>query len=184
MLRTNVYSFIDVRPYRPGAFCSAYTKKKNLFSLWSTVFFLVYSLTLQGCMLSVWTLRSFWKASLTSHIYTKIVSLHASGSVSSILELSRMVSWLWAGTHSQCATRGQETNSTLRCIGQQVKGGNPPHLLDPGEATSRVLCPVMSSSVQERQWATGDGPAEATRLMRGLEHLPYEERQGAGAGPV
>jgi len=34
---------------------------------------------------------------------------------------------------------------------QQVKGTDPPPLLRPGEATFRILCPVLGSSVQKRQ---------------------------------
>jgi len=49
--------------------------------------------------------------------------------------------------------------------GQQVKGGNPPPLFHPGDATSEILCPVLGSSVQERdlletvQWT-------ATKMVR------------------
>lgn len=40
-----------------------------------------------------------------------------------------------------------------------------------------ILCyPTGGSSEQERQGATGEGPAEATEVMRGLEHLSYGER--------
>ncbi|KAJ7399312.1 hypothetical protein BTVI_116096 [Pitangus sulphuratus] len=35
---------------------------------------------------------------------------------------------------------------------------------------------VLGSSVQERQGAIEEGPAEATKIVRGLDHLSYEER--------
>ncbi|RMC19571.1 hypothetical protein DUI87_03129 [Hirundo rustica rustica] len=60
--------------------------------------------------------------------------------------------------------------------GQQVKGGDPPPLLSPSEAISGVLCSVLGSSEQERQGTTGDSPVDATNMIRGLEHLSYEER--------
>jgi len=30
--------------------------------------------------------------------------------------------------------------------------------------------------IQERQGAVGEGPEEATEMLRGLQHLPYKDR--------
>ncbi|NXG70607.1 GBRA5 protein, partial [Baryphthengus martii] len=67
----------------------------------------------------------------------------------------------------------------LRCIKksvQQVKRGSSLPLLCPGETTSGVLCPVLGSPVQQEQENTTESPREATRMMKGLEHLSWEER--------
>lgn len=66
---------------------------------------------------------------------------------------------------------------------QQAKGGDTLPLPIPGEVTPGLLCPVLGSSVWKRRGATGEGPAEVTKMMRGLKHLFYEKKT-AGAEPV
>lgn len=57
----------------------------------------------------------------------------------------------------------RRANSILGCIRKmwpQVERCDPDTLHDPNEATSGVLCSIMVSTVQERQGANGEGPAE------------------------
>jgi len=49
------------------------------------------------------------------------------------------------------------------------EGGGPPILLCP---TLRILCPGLGSPVQKRHGSPGWSPAEATKMIQGLEHLP------------
>lgn len=63
-----------------------------------------------------------------------------------------------SGQHvDQYALMAKKANNILgrirKCC-QHVKGVSPSPLLSPGESTSRVLCLVLGSKVQERQGAS------------------------------
>jgi len=49
--------------------------------------------------------------------------------------------------------------------------GDSPLILCSGETPLEVLRPALESSAQERHGPVGAGPEEATRMIRGLEHL-------------
>jgi len=60
--------------------------------------------------------------------------------------------------------------------GQQVEGGDSAPLFCSGETPPGVLCPALEPSAQDRHGAAGVASEEATKMVRGLEHLSYEER--------
>jgi len=57
-----------------------------------------------------------------------------------------------------------------------VKGGDSAPLLCSGETLPGVLCPALEPSAQDRHRPVGAGPEEATKMIRGLEHLSCEEK--------
>jgi len=60
--------------------------------------------------------------------------------------------------------------------GQQVQGGDSALLLHSGEIPPGVLRPALQPSAQERHGPVGAGLEEVTKMIRGTEHLSYEER--------
>jgi len=60
--------------------------------------------------------------------------------------------------------------------GQQGKEGGSAPLPCSGETPLRVLRPALEPSAQDRPGLVGAGPEEAPAMIRGLEHLRWEER--------
>jgi len=62
--------------------------------------------------------------------------------------------------------------------GQQGEGEDSAPLLRSGETLPGVLHPALKPSALERHGPVGAGPEEATKMIRGLEPLCWEERLG------
>jgi len=60
--------------------------------------------------------------------------------------------------------------------GQQVKGSDSAPLHHSGLTLLGVLCSSLEPSAQERPGPVGADPEEATKMIRGLEHLSCEGR--------
>jgi len=60
--------------------------------------------------------------------------------------------------------------------GQQAKGGDSAPLLHSGETPPGALHPALEHPAQERHGPVAAGPEEATKMVRGLEHLSCEGR--------
>lgn len=67
--------------------------------------------------------------------------------------------------------------AALKRVYPAGSGRNPLHILCPSEGTTDALCPVLGFWVQENQGASRESSQwKATKIIRMLEHFPFEEK--------
>jgi len=66
--------------------------------------------------------------------------------------------------------------------GEQDQGSTPAPILGTGEASPRVLCSVLGTSVQKKHWSAGAGPKKGNKAGEGLgEYTLWGETDGTEA---
>lgn len=70
----------------------------------------------------------------------------------------------------------RKANDILGCIKAAWPAGDSCPVLHSHETLPGILCPALGLSEQCRGGLVGESPEEATKMIRGLEQLSYEDK--------